>query len=144
DLFKIGVDAAVKPFGNLLERLFGGAVDEIGGMWQDRLKVRRQLRRMKLFERLQKQIEAAGIDPKEIPEKIWVPALQAASIEDDEGLRERWASLLVNAANPKGASVSESFPRILANLTPRQVVILDRYFAYATSRLQVPFMPEVA
>jgi hypothetical protein len=36
ELLKVGVEAAVRPFSNLLERLFGGAVDEIGGAWQER------------------------------------------------------------------------------------------------------------
>jgi hypothetical protein len=137
DILKIGADAAVKPIGALLEKLFGGAVEEIGGMWQDTLKARRHLRRMKLYEKLRRKLEDASIDPKEVPEKIWVPVLQAVSLEDDEGMQERWAALLANAANPEDTHVSESFPRILASLTPRQALILDRFFDTSAQRRKV-------
>lgn len=51
-LFKVTADAAIKPFGNLLERLFGGAVDQIGGEWEGRLMVRRLMRRVKVYAKL--------------------------------------------------------------------------------------------
>src|ERR1019366_10408462 len=102
-LFRVTAEATLKPFGNLLERLFGGAVDQIGGEWEDRLKARRCLRRAKVYAKLKQQLDDAGFEPQEIPEKIWVPALQAVSLEDHETLQDKWASLLANAANPESA-----------------------------------------
>src|ERR1035438_3080001 len=99
-LFKVTAEATLKPFGNLLERLFGGAVDQIGGEWEYRLRARRLLRQAKVYAKLKQQLDDARIDPQKIPEKIWIPAVQAVSLEDDETLQDTWASLLANAANP--------------------------------------------
>jgi hypothetical protein len=135
-LFKVTAEATLKPLGNLLERLFGGAVDQIGGEWEDRLKARRSLRRAMVYAKLKRQLDDAGIDPQEIPEKIWVPALQAASLEDDESLQDKWASLLAHAGDPRSRStISDMFPKVLANLTGREAKALDLYFDFATRRV---------
>ena len=61
-------------------------------------------------------IEEAGIEPREVPENIWVPLLQAASLETDDSLQERWASLLANASKTD-SQVLPSFLDILKQLT---------------------------
>src|SRR5262249_1079297 len=66
ELIKAGADAAMRPFANLVEKLFGGAVEELGGMWTDTLKVRRFGRQIKLFSRVQNMIEDAGFEPQHI------------------------------------------------------------------------------
>lgn len=130
ELAKITADAMVKPLGNLVERLFGGAVDQIGGEWEDRLKARRQVRRVKLYLKIKAQLDAAGIEPREIPEKIWLPALQAASLEDEETLQDKWAALLANAADPRNlTTILPSFPTILAGLSARDAQFLDALYS---------------
>ena len=42
ELLKVGAEAAMKPFEGLIEKLFGGPVEQIGGMWTDALIARRQ------------------------------------------------------------------------------------------------------
>lgn len=61
----------------------------------------------------------AGINPEPIPPRLFLPALEAATIEDNEGLQERWAALLANAADPsKGNPILPAFVEILKELTP--------------------------
>lgn len=123
-LLKVTAEATLKPFGNLLERLFGGAVDQIGGEWEDRLKARRLLRRAKVLAKLKQQLDDAGFEAQQISERVWVPALQAVSLEDDDTLQDTWASLLANAANPDVDPVPPAFPEILGQLTAREVGFL--------------------
>jgi hypothetical protein len=99
ELLKAGADAAMRPFANLIERLFGGPLDQVGGMWEDRLKVRRQIRQFRLMQKLQAAIDEAGMDAQPIPDSIWIPVLQEASLQDDESLQSAWANLLANAAD---------------------------------------------
>src|ERR1043166_7480073 len=106
-VLKAGTEAAFKPFANLVERLFGGAVDQIGGSWEDHLKVRRHVRKLKLLGKVQTHIEQVGFEPQPIPDKIWIPALQAALNEDDETLHEKWGSLLGNASDRSEEHTSE-------------------------------------
>ncbi|HEY1754405.1 MAG TPA: Abi-alpha family protein [Bryobacteraceae bacterium] len=134
ELLRAGADAAIKPFGNLIERLFGGAVDEIGGTWQDRLKLRRFKRRLKLYEEIDRSIKSAGFEPIEIPERIWFPALSAASLNDDADLQRCWATLLINAADPeKQPAVLPAFVDILSQLSPKEALFMRQLYQDAGS-----------
>ena len=140
-LIKSGTEAAIKPFANLIERLFGGAVDQIGGMWEDRLMVRRQIRKLKLLKKLKARIDEAGFDPHSIPDSIWIPSLQEALLQDDETLQDKWASLLANAADPDdGTRVLPTFTVILKELSARDVKFLDALYSHADASVHVPYV----
>ncbi len=42
-----------------------------------------------------------GFVPAAVPLKILQPALEAASLEEDESMQDIWANLLANAADPR-------------------------------------------
>lgn len=132
EILKIGADAAMRPFANLVEKLFGGPVEQIGGMWNDRLAVRRQIRRFSLLGKLQSAIDKAGFDPQKIPDNIWIPAVQEASLQDDETIQEKWANLLANAADPRAEAIPPSFPKILSEMSSREARYLDHLYEHLT------------
>jgi hypothetical protein len=130
ELAKVGAEAALAPFAKLVERLFGGAVEQIGGTWEDRIKVRRAIRRIGLFKKLQAAIDDAAFDPRPIADGIWIPALQEASLQDDELLQTAWANLLANAADPREkCRVSSSFVNMLKDLDRRDAIFLNALYA---------------
>ncbi len=140
ELIKIGAEAAFKPFAELTQKLFGGACEQIGGYWEDGLKFRRQLRQLKLLKKLDIAIEDAGFTPRAIPDAIWIDAVEEASRVDDETLRDKWAAMLVNAADPsQDRPIAVSFISILKELSPNDAKFLDslfdRYKANGTSSL---------
>jgi hypothetical protein len=140
DLLKVGAQEAMKPFANLLERLFGGVVDQIGGVWSDQMKVRRFERQLKLFRRVQELIEDSGIEPQLVADKIGIPLLMAAPLEDDPGLQELWACLLANAATIRG-SVEPSFVEILKQLSPQEAKLVDLFYQRARGWLETTQTP---
>lgn len=127
ELAKVGAETILRPFSNLIERLFGGSVDEVGGMWQDSLKARRVVRQARLMQWVQEKLDAACItEPQQIPDNLWIPMLQEASLEDDETLQEMWASLITNAANPRQEnSVHPTYLEILKQLSSREAWMLQ-------------------
>src|SRR5258708_588313 len=110
ELAKSGMEVVLKPLVSLAAKLFGGAAVQLGGMLDDELAARRTIRRIKLLQRVQNVIDDTGIDPRQIPDDVWVPALQAATLQDSEFLRAQWANLLATAADPRRPkSVPPSF-----------------------------------
>lgn len=126
EVVKARAEAAMKPIGNLLESLLGGPFKQIGGMWEDALKLRRDKRKVKIDLEFERFVREAGFEPRQIPDNIAIPALSYAWLQDDESLQSRWAALLANAADPRDiVSVLPSFTTILSELTARDAQFLD-------------------
>jgi hypothetical protein len=129
EVLKVGAEAALKPFADLITKLFGGPAEQIGGMWTDGLAARRQIRGIKLMQKVRRAIDEAGFEPKTIPDKIWVPLLQEAVLEDDDELQTLWANLIANAADPRsGVVFRESLGNALRQLTSADVRFLDQLY----------------
>jgi hypothetical protein len=126
ELLKIGADAALKPFWSLLERLFGGLVDQTGGQWEDAEKVRRLRRQIKLYRKVEGLLEEAGIEPRQVSDNSGFPLLAAASLEDDPDIQDTWAALLANSVDPREANKVEAlFVAMLREMTPAAVKFMD-------------------
>lgn len=132
ELIKAGAEAAMKPIASLIEKLFGGPAEQIGGMWTESLAARRQIRGIKLMQKVQRVLDEAGFAPKAIPDKIWIPLLQDALLEDDDELQQLWANLFANASDPRsGIIVRESFGNALRQLMPADIRFLDKLYDLA-------------
>lgn len=53
----------------------------------------------RLFRRVDAQLEASGVEPKAIPERVALPVLEAASLEERDEIHDLWARLLAGAAS---------------------------------------------
>ena len=136
EIVKAGAETLFKPFADLIDKLFGGAAEQIGGMLTDSLTARRRIRQIALLGKLRVAINEAGFEPQRIPDSIWVPVLEAASLQDDETLQERWANLLANAADPEHrTSVLPSFSPILSELTSPQARLLSVLYQETAARV---------
>lgn len=147
-LIETGIKAAVseglRPFTDLMTKLFGPAAEEIGlGLaagWTA-WRIKRQIR---FWQQIQRTIAAAGYDPSPVPPKMLLPIIQNASIEDNDDLQDRWAALLANAANP-GADVAvlPAFVEILKQLSSIEAKLLDDIYSrqVETPGANVYFIP---
>jgi len=70
-------------------------------------------------------LAAVGREAQPVEEKVLYPLLQAAALESDQGLAEKWAALLANAADPMHhQSVQAGFVEVLRQLTPNDAQVL--------------------
>jgi len=138
--------ATLKAF---LARVLGPATDQFAGIlsdemagWRKELAARREQRFLRIGCRAAQQLDAAKVEPVQIPDYIALPLLESATLVDDESLQEKWASLLANAATPNSeVTVSAIFPKILASLSPRQAKFLDVVFDYSYRRIFIKIKP---
>jgi hypothetical protein len=126
ELAKEGVKEALEPVQNLVKRLFGPAADEIGLSFADSARVWRMKRALRLLQRVNAMLEAAGVQPKQVAPRLLFPILDGASLEDDDDLQERWAALLANAATPDfDTEILPSFSDVLKQLTSAEARFLE-------------------
>jgi len=69
-------------------------------------------------------LEESGITPQQIPLKILLPAVEYASVEDDDDLHTMWAALLTSAADPAKDEVLPSFLDVLRQLSKQEAQFL--------------------
>ena len=122
----------VQNAGTFIARFVAGPLEQAAGIYEDHLKYLRWERQVRLMTRAEEFLRQAGLQAptRAVPLKIAIPLLQAAIVEEDDMLQDRWAQLLVNAANASsGIAVQRSFLSILEELTPLEAKILDALYA---------------
>jgi hypothetical protein len=127
-LVKAGVEAALKPFADLLEKLAGPAAAEIGFTLKDHVRVFRFKRQLRLFERVKEMLAKSKMEPGRVPLKLLLPVVENASVEENNDLQDRWAAMLANAAIKR--DVHPSFPEVLKQLNERDALYLDLTYEY--------------
>jgi len=113
--------------GNFLGEVFGDLVKDSVGLVSDRLKFFRIERFFSFKEKTEKKLKEKGIKVTiPIPPKLALPLIEAATVENDDSLQQRWSNMLSNAIDPsfKG-SITRNFVSILEQMNPSDVIILD-------------------
>jgi hypothetical protein len=126
-LVKAGVEAALKPFADLLEKLAGPAAEEIGLTLKDHVHAFRLRRQLRLFSRVTEMLQTARIEPQHVPLKFLSPVIENSSIEEDDSLQDKWAALFANAAK-KDSVIHPAYIETLRQLSSMDVVLLDVLF----------------
>lgn len=121
------IDAA-REAGGFIARFVSGPLEQGIGIFEDRLKYMRWERQVRYMQKAQEYLGDAGLvsPTRPIPLKLAIPLMQGATLEEDDDLQDRWAALLVNAANAKfKGEVRRSYVTILEQLTSLDAKILD-------------------
>jgi hypothetical protein len=129
-IIKGGIEQGVSAAKGLLERLCGPAVEELGLILQDSVRVYRLKRELeKHLGKVQAMMQKAGTEVRPVPMRTLLPLLEGAALEDDENLSDKWAGLLASAASAVEVPLTHpSFAHILSEITPREALILDRLY----------------
>jgi hypothetical protein len=118
---------ALENVTDILNKLAGPLAEEVGLTLGDRAREYRIKNAVKIFARVKKMLAQAGIQPTSIPPRLFLPAIDAATVEAEETLQERWAALLANASDPERRNtVLPSYVEVLKQLTPEESLVLDR------------------
>ena len=133
------VAAAAEEAQGLLTKLLGPLATEVGELLALPLRQRRIVRTAQVLRRAEERVREAEREGEaervSVPAKGAVPLLDAASLEDD-GLWERYADLLANAALGRGTDDLASFAEILRQLGHRDAQLLQVAFNHHVMRLR--------
>lgn len=110
-------------------KLINPGLQEGGGIIQDTVKFWRFKNQVNILLKAKKFLEEKGMNPKMVLPKTLVPLLENGSLEEDDEMQDRWASLLATAADPNSRiNVRPSFAEILKELSPIEALILDKIY----------------
>jgi|ERR1044071_62901 hypothetical protein len=126
---KGAIEALYAPVEGIVKILAGPAAEEIGLSLRDSVQAWRLKRQIRLFQRVKKICENAGIKPQAVKMSLLFEIMEKGSLEEDDELQDIWANMLSNAADPKRASlVTTAYPEILKQLCIVEVKFLEGIF----------------
>jgi hypothetical protein len=132
DLLGFGkaAEQAIKSADKFLDRLLGPLAEEKGRQWAEKSRVKHE--RVKNWTQVLNKTEnlVGDLEIRPVPLRFLGPTVDAASNEGDDDMQQQWATLLANAATARTPlDALPSFPRILQDLTPQHVAVLDWMYA---------------
>ncbi|MFA4918358.1 MAG: Abi-alpha family protein [Thermodesulfovibrionales bacterium] len=122
------IDAG-KQVGDFVAKYIAGPLEEGIGIFHDKLKYMRWERQVRLIKRSEEFLKEVGLSSPSRPVqmKIAIPLIQAAFLEENDELQDRWAALLVNASNiNSGIDVKKAYISILEDMSPFDANILEK------------------
>lgn len=125
------IDAA-REAGSFIARFVSGPLEQGVGIFEDKLQYMRWERQVRLMNRADEFLKNSGLaEPsKNVPLMLAIPLFQEASLEENDEMQDRWAMLLVNAANADfGSDIHRSYIDILKQITPLEAKILDAIYS---------------
>ena len=102
---------------DFIDKLIGPSINEVGLLFSDNIKYFRFKNQVKILLKAKKYVESKNINPKEIPLKILVPLLENASLEENEELQDKWATMITNLADSDNNLQNQIFPYILSQIS---------------------------
>ena len=135
ELIKKGAEVLSKPAQELMEKVGGSPLTELGELFADKIRVRRYRAALRLSEKAQEIAQERGVDPKEVPLRTLLPILDHGANEEDDEMADRWARLLASAASGP-EDIPPAFASILAELSPTDARMLDTVYNAAAATLK--------
>lgn len=114
--------------GSFLADIFGDTFKEIGTSVHDWTKYYRYKNLLKIHDKIQIIHKKRKTEGKKtpIPTSLAIPMIEAASIEEDETLQDKWAALIANASDPNyQRKIKKVFVATLSSIDQTDAAILD-------------------
>jgi hypothetical protein len=127
ELARVVAEEVTPEIGHFMGAVMGSPGLELGELVTDQIRAWRFKRGIRYVQRAMKQLEDAGMNPKTVPMRTLAPLMDGGTLEDDDEMAARWASLLANAASGE-REVPPSFASVLRDLEPEQARILDHVY----------------
>ncbi|MGD0546975.1 MAG: Abi-alpha family protein [Terracidiphilus sp.] len=124
--------SAFDKLADIIHKLAGPMAEELGFMMGDKVRAYRVSNWVNVVRKTEKILAEANLPPKAVPPRMFIPILEASSIENDETLQDLWAGLLASASE-EADSLSPSFIETLKQLTPGEAVTLESLYDYSQS-----------
>ena len=93
-----------------LTQASGGPIGELWARPGDWLRFRRWKRAIERVDEARRILAERARQPRQVPDDVLVPLLEAASLSEDESIAAKWATLLANATDPAVDAIPRASP----------------------------------
>ena len=127
---EIRTEIPAQSSGRLLDALTDmlRPISETRGLRADQIRLQREDVLLEIAKRTRERIDVESGDYLPVPNKVLIPALEKASLEDiqDSDMIDRWAELIASAARSEG--IAPHIVGVLSELSSSQAQLLEDIF----------------
>jgi hypothetical protein len=127
DVGEIIKSGAFDKLADIMHKLAGPMADQVGLLLGEKVMEYRAKNWVSVVNRTRKILTEAHLLPRAVPPRLFLPILEASSVEGDETLQDQWAGLLASASE-ESDSLSPSFVETLKQLTPADAKALNEHY----------------
>ncbi len=110
---------------NFLDKIVGPPLEEIGLFLKEKVTFWRFKNQLTVVNKAREYCITHNISPREISLKILAPLMENASLEEDETLQDKWATLLGNMADSEQNIQNHVFPYLLSQISKNEFKVLE-------------------
>src|ERR1700722_6030405 len=111
---------------SFLGKILSPGAEEAGNILLDQVRSYRFKKQVKILNKAKRICEENDIPTKAISLKLLSPLLEFASLEEDEFLEDRWATLISNLVDSTKNIENHIFPYILSQISVSEYKFLER------------------
>ena len=113
-------------------QVFGQPIeDTVGRFWGDKIAADRRINAIDLAIKVQDKLDEAGItEIHALPNKVSVPLIEAATLEDNPDIKKMFVNLLASALNPSEEQIEKKYVSVLSEMSGNEAVLIKFLFAH--------------
>ncbi len=135
DISSTAVEKGIDIAKDFAGKLVLPPIEELGLLVKDQISYWRFSNQVKILNKAKSICENNNVSVKSIPPKLLCPYLENASLEDDDNLQDKWATLLVNMVDSKQNIQNHVFPYILSQLSKDEFGLLESVLTEKKNRV---------
>ncbi len=119
-----------------VEKLISPSAEEMGLLLKDNIAKWRFSNQVKTLVKAQAICEKHDVNPQMISPKLLTPLLEYASLEDNEKLQDKWATLLANMVDSDQNVENHVFPYLLSQVSIQEFELLEKTLNMKIERIK--------
>ncbi|MDF2188316.1 Abi-alpha family protein [Paraflavitalea sp. CAU 1676] len=131
------IDTAIEVAKAFIQKVVSPPLEEVGGLLVDTVRSWRLKNQIRIIQNAENILKEKGISTMQVSLKVMAPLLEGCSLEDDEELQQKWASLLVNTIASDSKIQSTLFSGILKEMSKQDAQVFEVILEACTTR--IPF-----
>ena len=125
DISSTAIEKGVDIAKQFVEKLIYPSAEEMGLLLKDSVSKWRFMRQVKTLVKAQSICEKNGVKTQMVSPKLLTPLLEYASLEDNEKLQDKWATLLANMVDSAQNVENLVFPYLLSQVSIQEFELLE-------------------
>lgn len=128
DISSTAVEKSIDGIGSFIGKIINPPAEEVGLFLKEHVSMWRFNRQVKMLKKANDICERQNINPKAISLKLLTPLIEYSSIEENDYLLDKWATLLSNLVDSEQNIENHVFPYLLSQISIKEFILIEETY----------------